>query len=736
MRTLTSPGRPDGVDQKLSTQASDDFAPGTGGPPNLTGSNGGTTWILLVLIFLGAMAICFRSSLASGGTLAWGDRLDGRLILGLIEHWKMVFEGDAVWHSPVFFYPQEGTLGYSDAYFLYGIPFAILRWIGLDEFAALLGLQIFLATLGYWGMALLLWKPLRFHPAAAAFAGAAFLWYSPLQVSVLNSHLQSLAVWLLPWLVWCLVKSGKAWQAGRRIFIFWIALFATVYALLAFTAFYTAWFFLFLLGLVLALALCLALWRHGWFVLWSELRRRTPLLIGGTICASMAGGLAMTPFLRLYLPTLDANGPQPFAQASLPVLSDFWNTGPDSLFWGWLSVACGRAYAPPIPHEIRMGLPVLTLLAFLLWTVHLWRHRASFPSWAVLLTTGIFLAWLLLWRVHAWTLWRLVYAFVPGAEALRVFFRFNVVLGAVVLPLLALGLSSLLKRLPGATAWGVAFLSMVAFLADHWQLKAPGVLDRRQENTLLTRWENIRSDTPFYFGGPFPSDMHPIAIHMDAFRLAQRWRVPTINGYSGYWPQGFPMAAVQLSNYEARLAGWLLQKGWDGPVLRLGWQDGSRQLLMISDLLQPYRWGESIDVGQGFAYAAEGWSAEEPGWGRWTAQPEASILVPIAQKPSQLTQLALDCEAFLAPRLPRQRLILHAANRSLGTWSFSPQHNRQWIKVDLTPGDYREGARCLLELRLHLPDAVVPAKVSEIKDHRLLGIVLHEFVIYPAPDPN
>ena len=49
----------------------------------------------------------------------------------------------------VFFYPQRGTLGYTDAFFLLGFVHAMLRILGADMFTAYMVVMAALATVGF-----------------------------------------------------------------------------------------------------------------------------------------------------------------------------------------------------------------------------------------------------------------------------------------------------------------------------------------------------------------------------------------------------------------------------------------------------------------------------------------------------------------------------------------------------------------------------------------------------------
>src|SRR5258707_10795330 len=92
-------------------------------------------WLAPALFAIGFMLV-FRGWLFTGFDGAIGDLEDGYIAIALVEHWHHVFTGAAQWTDPVFFHPQRGTLGYTDAFFLLGSVAAPLRGLGVDSFTA------------------------------------------------------------------------------------------------------------------------------------------------------------------------------------------------------------------------------------------------------------------------------------------------------------------------------------------------------------------------------------------------------------------------------------------------------------------------------------------------------------------------------------------------------------------------------------------------------------------------
>jgi hypothetical protein len=91
-------------------------------------------WALLPLIAcLGSVIWFFRDFFQFGFDRVAGDIGDNRFIVAILEHWRRVFLGQmADFTSPIFFYPEKGVLGSSEALFLFAIPYTIARATGAD----------------------------------------------------------------------------------------------------------------------------------------------------------------------------------------------------------------------------------------------------------------------------------------------------------------------------------------------------------------------------------------------------------------------------------------------------------------------------------------------------------------------------------------------------------------------------------------------------------------------------
>ena len=172
-----------------------------------------------------------------GFDAAFGDDEDGYLALALVEHWRHVLAGAVHWTDPIFFFPQHGALGYTDAFFLFGVVHAPLRLASVDAFTALMLVMAATSAIGFFGFRRLAVRHFEIPPACAAVG--AFLFAFANMDAVKLIHIQAYGAMLLP-SISSLILSG--WNGKRRGAVFGGAA-GLLYAALFLTAFQTAWFF-------------------------------------------------------------------------------------------------------------------------------------------------------------------------------------------------------------------------------------------------------------------------------------------------------------------------------------------------------------------------------------------------------------------------------------------------------------------------------------------------------------
>jgi hypothetical protein len=504
--------------------------------------------ILVGVTGLVAVAVFFRETVFSGGRLVTGNVGDARLYIVTLEHWLAAIRGDVSFRSPIFFWPERGVLGYTDCVALFVPPYALARLIGLDRYLAFQVTLMLLKAVGFVAMYLLLRRSVRVDRGLAALGAALFTISNASYLAA--GHTQLLSVALVP-VVWLL-----GWRAYARRSTPSLVTAAVLLALLLFTSFYIGWFTIFVSALAAVVAAGLVAADEGVGAPWRRIRAAARGARGRIVLATVTFLVALAPFLAVYLPTLRKVGGRHFEEvlAYVPTPWHAVDVGPGNLVWGALVRIPGSAATVFSDSELRRGWPPL-LLGVLAITVLVgsWRRvhrgrRAQPPreSSTLVLTLGltVILAWALVARYGDVTPWRVVWALVPGASAIRVPVRIAHVLNALVIGAVMAGLDAF--RRPDARASGgawrwrtlvVAVLG-IALLVEQLNVASIAAISREAELAKFSRIGPPLDDCrQFYVVRTPTNDIMPtVEAQIDAMLVAYEYMVPTLDGYSGNLP--------------------------------------------------------------------------------------------------------------------------------------------------------------------------------------------------------
>lgn len=510
---------------------------------------------LYTACLLASLTISFRSQLLSSFTLLLGDRFDGVIEVAILEHWFNVVRGIEPWNQTLWFHPYRDTLAYNDGFFLYGLAYALFRSIGADVFLAAELVNILLRAVAFAAMEQFLRRCLRL---ATPFAlGGATLFALSFALSMHAEHAQLLSVAFIPLLATLAWTAAQAFERQDWPGFLGIACLASLLlGTWLLTAFYTAWFTLFLLACTALLAALTERRR-----LLCTVRALPPAAWASLAAAAILLALATLPFLVAYLPKARATGMHSralaFYYATNPL--DLLHTGPGNLLLSPLDAILQRTFRPRGPDgaEHTVGLTWTLLAVFLLACVRLWRTRRTRTDRPMaLVAAATILVWLITVRYGAWSPWFVVRVLVPGAKALRVVVRYQLVMLAPVIAVAAWYLAR--TRL---SAVRIALIA-VLLLTEQIATAPPLRLDRPQE---LARVRAIPAPPPacrsFFVarGRPAtpsepPSEINAIYSHnVDAMLLAERFALPTVNGFSTFNPPDWNFVEPDAPDYQARI---------------------------------------------------------------------------------------------------------------------------------------------------------------------------------------
>ena len=295
---------------------------------------------------LGSLAF-FRNAIFSGFDKVMGIRFDTGLVVFLHEHWWKVLNRNASWLSPNFMYPSTKTLGFTDTYFLDTLLYAPLRALGVEPFLAFQLTAILLGWIGYAGWFLVLRRWIG-ATVGIAIVGALIATYGN-ALFAQATHPQLLAVHWLPWVgltLWFALHAH-----GRKKIALGFATGAE-FALIAWTAFYVAWFVA--VAILIFLLVRVALGRTTWvFASFSAHRSMLASGLVGTV-------VGLIPFAFTYLPVI-ADRRERSLENGLTyatTLTDVLRVGESNLAWGWV---VGEPPGGIFGREFILGFPFLFL---------------------------------------------------------------------------------------------------------------------------------------------------------------------------------------------------------------------------------------------------------------------------------------------------------------------------------------------------------------------------------------
>jgi hypothetical protein len=524
---------------------------------------------LALALFAAGFALLFRGWLLSGFDRVFGDDEDGYLALALIEHWRHVFSGTVHWTDPIVFFPERGTLGYTDAFFLFGVAEKPLRLIGADLFTAFMAVMAGLAALGFFGFRRLAMR--HFGVPGAAAAVGAFLFAFANMDAVKLIHIQAYCAMLLPGLCDLLLSAwnrpreeerGEE-RAGRPRSWAGAVLAGCaglLYAALFLTAYQTAWFFgcyALLLALIHPTIFGMAATRELAHAMLTS--RRYAVLAAA--CGFAAG---IVPFLVLYVPVLLAGHSRDFAEvaSNMPDWRDLANVTPENAVWGqvlkWLGVA-GRPYRPVWEVELAFTPAVLAVFGagLVALAVQLRRKPESHDRFLILLGLAVVVLWLLQMPYFGLRPWHAVWATVPGAKAIRYTFRSQLVANLFVALVIA-------RVLGGIGRARLATVLLCGFLAvEQINLVWPATLSRRATLAWVEAVPAPPAGCRIFYVAPNagPAGRNGPQHQDDAMLFAELTGIPTVNGYSSWFPAGWALDEPASPGYAAAVRDWAHRNG-------------------------------------------------------------------------------------------------------------------------------------------------------------------------------
>jgi hypothetical protein len=506
--------------------------------------------LVAIVLFLVGISLFFRVDRIPGGL----D--DARFNMYVLEHgyrWLMGLD-KSFWSAP-FFYPAQNVITYSDNHLGSFLFYSVFRILGAGRETAFQLWGITLFTLNYF----VTWIVLRrqgFHPIGAI--AAAYLFTFPFIMGIRIGFIQLAPRFMVPVAFW---MASRFFETGKGKYLRW---FLAACAYQIYLGIYIGYFLILSIG-----SYCLFLFLLGrrWNAIsgfiksadWSAIVRR-----GGDYAASCIGFvLVLLPLTIPYYQTQRKLGPRRWEEI-VPMLPH-WQSylqAPESYLWGKL-LRFGDIL--PLPFEQALFLGVLPYLGIVAFVYLSWKRRISAAGSEIRFAMlGVFLLLVVLTLYSfGFTLYRYVWAYLPGANGIRAVTRIALVLiypvafifGSVVTHIMTAltparaGSTGMLQLLLGISVLGLTVVDQATGFSAAGgvtkreckrrlaKLEAKIVQARAKDFNRNVLWVNDQSDKSFVWS--FES--------MDAMLAGQDLGLNVVNGYSGAIPKGYPLAMFFLT---------------------------------------------------------------------------------------------------------------------------------------------------------------------------------------------
>ena len=465
-----------------------------------------------------------------------GDLGDARFVHLFLEHnYRYFFTSESLsfWSPTWIFYPLADGLATSDVMTGSAWLYGIFRLIGADAYLAF---QSWLITCSIFNFLALYWLLRRWQLGLVGRLAAAFIYAYGLYRIAFNSHPQLTASFYTPLFILCVDVFVREVLPQRQKALALLA--AVLLALQLWASFYLGWFTVLAL-LVGVIALITNKLRRQ--ELAAFIRQRWGIIVTATgVCA-----LLVAPLAFQYLKIARQSGVRVWPGDMMPYLPD-WRSLilpiPDGLLYGrYFPLLQGGTQFYTEKVEF---VGVIALLApFVLLGLRRWRP-ATFHSLpgingrtiSLLLALWFGLTLLSLRFPGSNSLWILPTYFIPGAKGIRAVGRIVHISLIAKLSCLAVVLTMLSRwRRPWGQALTCAALIIVVAenLADSdWAFPVAGQKERMAELV-----HTIQAQQPpcqaFFLAASGPQHV----VNIDAMWSSLLTHIPTINGYTGAYPE-------------------------------------------------------------------------------------------------------------------------------------------------------------------------------------------------------
>ena len=479
-----------------------------------------------------------------------GDPFDSRLMIVIHEHWWRWLNGLTDFRDLGFFYPFDKALGFSDTFLVPGLLYSILRFFSFGLAESWIITTFSVLVIGNLGWVVVAKRFIKTNTIKILFVATIVLSFSFTAYFAIDPNIVGYS--LLSWFALLVysIETEKIVSKKQLKIAFFIILFQ-LYAL-------SFWYGAFFMGLIIFVRLLIGLIyskdKGNFKDLFSNLRLNKKIWIVSAPVILFFTWI----FLYVYLSVAGApirpksemiiNSPSPLMllNAGSPTQYGLEN----SIFEGFY-----RFFGFDLPFENLIGLGfAVTLIGVVSMAILLFLEKRTIKLWILsILITYLYFTKL----VNDVSIHGLLFETIPGINSIRYPARFIIILG--------FGLIFMsFKLIDNRVGKGIRqflkvplYLLLVIMILD--QIRGPFTgWDKKlliNEN-LFSQAQEIKNNCDyFYFDHPGGWWYDQI----EAITFSTQVGIPTVNGYSGAFPGGYPIQSWNSTFGSLKIFDWISQ---------------------------------------------------------------------------------------------------------------------------------------------------------------------------------
>ena len=502
---------------------------------------------MLILIFANVSFTLFTyRSIFSGKLL--GDPFDSRLHIILHEHWWRWFNGLVSFRDTEFFYPFDKALGYSDVFFTQGIIYSIFRFLGYGLPTSWTLTTILLLIIGNIGWVFVARKYIKNYilqilSVLTFVSSLSFVYYFTFNPNIVGySYLSWIALFINN-----IIEEINSKNKNRKISVF-ISLML-IYAL-------SCWYGAFFVILIIIARVLLEVMFNFESFIQSLKKTKFSVNIRQYLIQLPIQIFLIWLFIYVYVsvvnqpkrPTdeLFRNSPRIHL---LPNGSNVDGTKLSGSIFKDIYLLFGLDFE----KEYGIGIGIFTLGLGLFVTVYgiVKKLFSKNQKLWILTFLGVYLYFVVF--AEKFSLHQLFFENIPGFNSIRCPSRYVILLGFFVIFGIFYTFDLLIKK-SNKIKIGLIFLSLI-LLFDQYRSPFKGWDPAVLINTdLMSQKDEIKKNCD-YFYYDFPGGWWYDQI--EAMTFAIQVGVPTVNGYTGAFPVGYPTESFTSNEEPLKIFDWI-----------------------------------------------------------------------------------------------------------------------------------------------------------------------------------